>query len=173
MSNDFSTDDCVDEGICLDSANNADRMLKPKVYFLPAHYLEIDYSSSFVSCPLDGIFFVFDQTVAFQQLLKILVTICSIVGRFTTKATFKSLLGNLPIYTHLRSHDHFHQMRFCIYYLPIFYLLLFWILRVCRRLNCSLLWSILGALLVVITMPTSNPSVMASGTVSMINMLAR
>ncbi|XP_056880396.1 ubiquitin carboxyl-terminal hydrolase 47 isoform X4 [Takifugu flavidus] len=30
MSNDFSTDDCVDEGICLDSTNNADRMLKPK-----------------------------------------------------------------------------------------------------------------------------------------------
>lgn len=60
-----------------------------------------------------------------------------------------------------------------IYWLTIVYLLPFWILRVCWRLNCSLLWSILGALLVVITMPTLNPSVMASGTVSMINMLAR
>lgn len=101
MSNDFSTDDCVDEGICLDSANNADRMLKPKVYFLPALCSEMDYSSSFVSCPLDGISYVFDQTVSFQQLLIILVTIYSIVGGVTTTATFKSLLGNLPIYTHL------------------------------------------------------------------------
>uniref|UniRef100_A0A3Q3X9U0 Ubiquitin carboxyl-terminal hydrolase 47 n=1 Tax=Mola mola TaxID=94237 RepID=A0A3Q3X9U0_MOLML len=30
MSNDFSTDDCVDEGICLESTSNADRVLKPK-----------------------------------------------------------------------------------------------------------------------------------------------
>lgn len=31
MSNDFSTDDGVDEGICLDNANSAERVLKPKV----------------------------------------------------------------------------------------------------------------------------------------------
>ncbi|XP_077568912.1 ubiquitin carboxyl-terminal hydrolase 47 [Stigmatopora nigra] len=30
MSNDFSTDDCVDEGICLDSTGSAERVLKPK-----------------------------------------------------------------------------------------------------------------------------------------------
>uniref|UniRef100_A0AAQ4QMF7 Ubiquitin carboxyl-terminal hydrolase 47 n=1 Tax=Gasterosteus aculeatus aculeatus TaxID=481459 RepID=A0AAQ4QMF7_GASAC len=30
MSNDFSTDDCVDEGICLDSTGSTDRALKPK-----------------------------------------------------------------------------------------------------------------------------------------------
>ncbi|XP_077482778.1 ubiquitin carboxyl-terminal hydrolase 47 [Stigmatopora argus] len=30
MSNDFSTDDCVDEGICLDSTGGAERVLKPK-----------------------------------------------------------------------------------------------------------------------------------------------
>ncbi|XP_072574356.1 ubiquitin carboxyl-terminal hydrolase 47 isoform X2 [Paramormyrops kingsleyae] len=30
MSNDFSTDDGVDEGICLDNANSAERVLKPK-----------------------------------------------------------------------------------------------------------------------------------------------
>ncbi|KAM8877352.1 ubiquitin carboxyl-terminal hydrolase 47 isoform 1-T1 [Synchiropus picturatus] len=30
MSNDFSTDDCVDEGICLDSSGNTERVLKPK-----------------------------------------------------------------------------------------------------------------------------------------------
>lgn len=52
MSNDFSTDDCVDEGICLDSTNNADRMLKPKVHFLPACCTDIDKASVFVSCLL-------------------------------------------------------------------------------------------------------------------------
>ncbi|XP_071371894.1 ubiquitin carboxyl-terminal hydrolase 47 isoform X5 [Centroberyx affinis] len=31
MSNDFSTDDCVDEGICLDSTGSTERVLKPKV----------------------------------------------------------------------------------------------------------------------------------------------
>ncbi|XP_056463354.1 ubiquitin carboxyl-terminal hydrolase 47 isoform X2 [Gadus chalcogrammus] len=31
MSNDFATDDCVDEGICLDSTGSAERGLKPKV----------------------------------------------------------------------------------------------------------------------------------------------
>lgn len=31
MSNDFSTDDCVDEGICLDSTGSTERALKPKV----------------------------------------------------------------------------------------------------------------------------------------------
>ena len=31
MSNDFSTDDAVDEGICLDSAASTERVLKPKV----------------------------------------------------------------------------------------------------------------------------------------------
>lgn len=31
MSNDFSTDDGVDEGICLDNASSAERVLKPKV----------------------------------------------------------------------------------------------------------------------------------------------
>uniref|UniRef100_A0A8C9U9M2 Ubiquitin carboxyl-terminal hydrolase 47 n=1 Tax=Scleropages formosus TaxID=113540 RepID=A0A8C9U9M2_SCLFO len=31
MSNDFSTDDAVDEGICLDSASSTERVLKPKV----------------------------------------------------------------------------------------------------------------------------------------------
>lgn len=31
MSNDFSTDDGVDEGICLDSTSTAERVLKPKV----------------------------------------------------------------------------------------------------------------------------------------------
>ncbi|XP_014888742.1 ubiquitin carboxyl-terminal hydrolase 47 isoform X1 [Poecilia latipinna] len=30
MSNDFSTDDCVDEGICLDSTSSTERALKPK-----------------------------------------------------------------------------------------------------------------------------------------------
>uniref|UniRef100_A0A7N8XY04 Ubiquitin carboxyl-terminal hydrolase 47 n=1 Tax=Mastacembelus armatus TaxID=205130 RepID=A0A7N8XY04_9TELE len=30
MSNDFSTDDCVDEGICLDSTSSTERVLKPK-----------------------------------------------------------------------------------------------------------------------------------------------
>ncbi|TKS70173.1 Ubiquitin carboxyl-terminal hydrolase 47 [Collichthys lucidus] len=30
MSNDFSTDDCVDEGICLDSTGSTERALKPK-----------------------------------------------------------------------------------------------------------------------------------------------
>uniref|UniRef100_A0A667ZHR0 Ubiquitin carboxyl-terminal hydrolase 47 n=1 Tax=Myripristis murdjan TaxID=586833 RepID=A0A667ZHR0_9TELE len=30
MSNDFSTDDCVDEGICLDSTGSTERVLKPK-----------------------------------------------------------------------------------------------------------------------------------------------
>uniref|UniRef100_A0A673CKP5 Ubiquitin carboxyl-terminal hydrolase 47 n=1 Tax=Sphaeramia orbicularis TaxID=375764 RepID=A0A673CKP5_9TELE len=30
MSNDFSTDDCVDEGICLDSSGSSERALKPK-----------------------------------------------------------------------------------------------------------------------------------------------
>ncbi|KAJ3593031.1 hypothetical protein NHX12_005369 [Muraenolepis orangiensis] len=30
MSNDFSTDDCVDEGICLDSTGTVERVLKPK-----------------------------------------------------------------------------------------------------------------------------------------------
>lgn len=54
MSNDFSTDDCVDEGICLDSTNNADRMLKPKVRFLPAYCTEIVFASFFVSCLLGG-----------------------------------------------------------------------------------------------------------------------
>lgn len=31
MSNDFSTDDGVDEGICLDSTSTTERVLKPKV----------------------------------------------------------------------------------------------------------------------------------------------
>lgn len=31
MSNDFSTDDGVDEGICLDNAGSTERVLKPKV----------------------------------------------------------------------------------------------------------------------------------------------
>lgn len=31
MSNDFSTDDAVDEGICLDNASSTERVLKPKV----------------------------------------------------------------------------------------------------------------------------------------------
>lgn len=31
MSNDFSTDDGVDEGICLDNAGSTERALKPKV----------------------------------------------------------------------------------------------------------------------------------------------
>lgn len=31
MSNDFSTDDGVDEGICLDSTSTTERALKPKV----------------------------------------------------------------------------------------------------------------------------------------------
>ncbi|XP_055010454.1 ubiquitin carboxyl-terminal hydrolase 47 isoform X4 [Boleophthalmus pectinirostris] len=30
MSNDFSTDDCVDEGICLDNSSSTERVLKPK-----------------------------------------------------------------------------------------------------------------------------------------------
>lgn len=47
------------------------------------------------------------------------------------------------------------------------------VLRVCWPLSCSLSWSILGVLQVATTMPASNPSVMASGTVSMINTLAR
>lgn len=79
MSNDFSTDDCVDEGICLDSANNADRMLKPKVYFLPAHYSEM----MIILPPLlvaHWMEFPWFLTVAFQPLLNILVTIYSIVG---------------------------------------------------------------------------------------------
>lgn len=113
MSNDFSTDDCVDEGICLDSANNADRMLKPKVYFLPALCSEMDYSSSFVSCPLDGISYVFDQTVSFQQLLIILVTIYSIVGGGHNNSNIQKSTRKLTdLHT---SHDHFHQMSFCIY----------------------------------------------------------
>jgi len=31
LSNDFSADDCVDEGICLDGTGSAERVLKPKV----------------------------------------------------------------------------------------------------------------------------------------------
>lgn len=58
-------------------------------------------------------------------------------------------------------------------FINVLYPLPFGLFRVCWRLSCSLSWSILGALLVVITMPTLSPSVMASGTVSMINMLAR
>lgn len=41
MSNDFSTDDCVDEGICLDSTSNTERVLKPKVIILTTHYASI------------------------------------------------------------------------------------------------------------------------------------
>lgn len=37
MSNDFSTDDCVDEGICLDSTSSSERMLKPKVIILNSY----------------------------------------------------------------------------------------------------------------------------------------
>lgn len=47
------------------------------------------------------------------------------------------------------------------------------VLRVCCPLSCSLLWFILGVLLVAITMPTSNRLVMASGTVSTINTSVR
>ncbi len=35
MSNDFSTDDAVDEGICLDNTSSAERVLKPKVTSCP------------------------------------------------------------------------------------------------------------------------------------------
>lgn len=41
MSNDFSTDDCVDEGICLDSTTSSERMLKPKVVILNSYYIDI------------------------------------------------------------------------------------------------------------------------------------
>lgn len=47
------------------------------------------------------------------------------------------------------------------------------VLRVCWPLSSSPSWFILGALRAATTTPASNPSVMASGTVSMINTLAR
>ncbi|KAK6294582.1 hypothetical protein J4Q44_G00354120 [Coregonus suidteri] len=48
MSNDFSTDDGVDEGICLDSASSTERVLKPKVPSLNTSSLTFELFSVMV-----------------------------------------------------------------------------------------------------------------------------
>uniref|UniRef100_A0A667ZRB5 Ubiquitin carboxyl-terminal hydrolase 47 n=1 Tax=Myripristis murdjan TaxID=586833 RepID=A0A667ZRB5_9TELE len=48
MSNDFSTDDCVDEGICLDSTGSTERVLKPKVTSLDISLLTFELFSVMV-----------------------------------------------------------------------------------------------------------------------------
>uniref|UniRef100_UPI003AAC7821 ubiquitin carboxyl-terminal hydrolase 47 isoform X6 n=1 Tax=Centroberyx gerrardi TaxID=166262 RepID=UPI003AAC7821 len=48
MSNDFSTDDCVDEGICLDSTGSTERVLKPKVTSLNTSLLTFELFSVMV-----------------------------------------------------------------------------------------------------------------------------
>lgn len=54
MSNDFSTDDCVDEGICLDSTSSTERMMKPKVILFIDQHVYYDISLLVVCCLLDG-----------------------------------------------------------------------------------------------------------------------